>query len=630
MSNKRQNSKTNFNSSKIKIIRCSEESLDNIDAALLSAEKCLENIDTSLNYSKNSTFSISHTKKSMFDMDSRSNSCQGDNEMSKNENNSVKKIVVPPLFGNLSNSFDSDNVIEIDDDTNSSMPNDDSCSTSSVLKIVPKSTSAIKTNNGIKRSNMNVLSTGLHDKDIIAQLESNALDTAIITIPSISNEQFGASYNYITSDDRVKCFIIEGDIFEVDHADDAYNPSEIDQILDDEIIFGVRYYLIKWKKWSQGFNTWERFGALCKSQKLVYNYALKRNKDLDRVKTVNGIHLMLSRKIISNLFELFKTETGLSLPIVAPEEISGLFNSLDIGPKKTQILRKKCLRSYLNTIALGSFRQQQLIGLKQWEVDINVVVVTEGYKIKVENNIDLEGPPDLFVYVIKNIPQANINIPDDPPIGCSCKKNCFSSTDCCNEMSGYSAVYDINKNITVSPGYPVFECNNKCKCTTDCNNRVVQCGSKINVCIYKTSKCGWGIKTNDIIKKGQFVATYIGEIITVEESERRLENHSSIMEHMWNLDFDDPQNYKYIIDGTHYANYTYFINHSCNANLNVYAVWINCLDRNLPQLALFASRDILAGEQLTTNYFSRCNDDDLKNSGIKCQCGMKNCRGYYF
>lgn len=591
-----------FNSS-LKLVRCPEENLDKIDAAILNAEKYLKN---SLNYSKNSIHLLPHTEQLLYEMDiSSDNSPEGHS-----------------ILEDQSNSVIEDNIMMNNDNSNNSL-----FSTSSITYVEPNLVSTI-----MEEDNINSDGNLNNFDDDVSQLQSTALDTAYITIPSITaiteTKQIDNSYYYITSDNRLKYYILEGGMTELDDTEVSYDPIEIDEIIDDEIIFGVRYYLIKWKNWSQGFNTWERFGALYKSQKHVFNYLSKRKKNNDRCKPINGMHLMLSRKVIAKFFELFKSETGLLLPIITPEDLSGLFNNLDIGPKKNQTVREKCFKSYLSTIALNSFRRQQLLRLKQWEIDINVV--TRGHLVRVENNMDLEGPPDVFVYTTKCVPQKGIIIPDDPPIGCACKKNCMFSNDCCNGMAGYSTVYDVNKNITVAPGYPIFECNKKCKCSSNCTNRVVQLGSKVNVCIYKTRKYGWGVKTIQCIKKGQFIAKYIGEIITVDESECRLENKSSSIDNMWNLDFDDTQNYKYIIDNKHYANYTYFINHSCNANLHVYAVWINCLDRNLPELALFAGRDILAGEQLTTNYFSRCSINSLKKNGIKCQCDMKNCKGYYF
>ncbi|VVC24191.1 Histone H3-K9 methyltransferase,Chromo/chromo shadow domain,SET domain,Pre-SET domain,Chromo [Cinara cedri] len=479
-------------------------------------------------------------------------------------------------------------------------------------------------------------------EETLAKIDSNnekfklrCDDTAFLKMPTMSNDNADALYNFIISDDRARQYILNGKMLdlEIDKVYDlkgnAYDPKEIDKIVDHIIIFGVHYYLVKWKNWSKGFNTWECFDDLSNSQRLLGDYVADKTNDLNNFKPINGMHLMLSRKLISYFFDLFRTEDGLSLPSISPEDISGLFNSLDIGPQANQIKRKQALNLYLGTISLNSYRYCQLVALKQWEIDINVL--SNSYLIKVENNMDLEGPPKSFVYVTKYVPRGNVDISNDPPIGCDCTKNCQFSKKCCNELSGYSRVYDANKCITVAPGCPIYECNRKCKCKSTCNNRVVQLGTTVNISIYKTRKCGWGIKTSQNIKKGQFIALYTGEVITINESEKRLQEKTSFLEYMWNLDFDDQHNFEYIIDGSNYANFTHFINHSCNANLNVYAVWINCLNRSLPELALFSSREISAGEQLTINYFSRCSKNNiLKKTGIRCQCNMKNCQGYYF
>lgn len=42
----------------------------------------------------------------------------------------------------------------------------------------------------------------------------------------------------------------------------------------------------------------------------------------------------------------------------------------------------------------------------------------------------------------------------------------------------------------------------------------------------------------------------------------------------------------------------------CDPNLVVFNVWVNCLDPDLPRLALFASQDIKKGEELTFDYNS--------------------------
>ena len=44
--------------------------------------------------------------------------------------------------------------------------------------------------------------------------------------------------------------------------------------------------------------------------------------------------------------------------------------------------------------------------------------------------------------------------------------------------------------------------------------------------IFRTSNgCGWGVRALEAIKRGTFVAEYVGEVITNEEAERRGEKY---------------------------------------------------------------------------------------------------------
>ena len=92
----------------------------------------------------------------------------------------------------------------------------------------------------------------------------------------------------------------------------------------------------------------------------------------------------------------------------------------------------------------------------------------------------------------------------------------------------------------------------------------------------------------------------------------------------------------YTVDAAHYGNVSHFINHSCDPNLAVFNVWIDCLDPDLPRLALFAVRDIVKGEQLTFDYsqrtFEESNEDesDTGESGMECRCGSTKCRKTLF
>lgn len=188
--------------------------------------------------------------------------------------------------------------------------------------------------------------------------------------------------------------------------------------------------------------------------------------------------------------------------------------------------------------------------------------------------------------------------------------------------------YNKSKRVVVKPGTPIYECNKKCKCSMDCTNRVVQLGPSkdFKLQIFRTNNNrGWGVKTLTSIKQGTFVCKYSGEIITRPEADERAETHGSKSTYMFDLDYNTEKNNSlYSVDATYYGNVSHFINHSCDANLAIYAVWIDCLDLNLPTLALFASRNIAVGEEITFNYMTSVNS----KKRIKCKCQSENCRGY--
>ncbi|OXB59688.1 hypothetical protein ASZ78_005016 [Callipepla squamata] len=118
-------------------------------------------------------------------------------------------------------------------------------------------------------------------------------------------------------------------------------------------------------------------------------------------------------------------------------------------------------------------------------------------------------------------------------------------------------------------------------------------------------------------------------IITSEEAERRGQVYDRQgATYLFDLDYVEDV---YTVDAAHYGNISHFVNHSvgapplpkpppapqragaapsdphpptpqCDPNLQVYNVFIENLDERLPRIALFATRPIRAGEELTFDY----------------------------
>lgn len=89
--------------------------------------------------------------------------------------------------------------------------------------------------------------------------------------------------------------------------------------------------------------------------------------------------------------------------------------------------------------------------------------------------------------------------------------------------------------------------------------------------------------------------------------------------YLFDLDYDKGDQNLFTVDAFKYGNVSHFINHSCDPNLIVYNVWINCLDPDLPRLALFASQDIKKGEEITFDYNAGTARLHLDKSS-KCVC----------
>jgi len=146
------------------------------------------------------------------------------------------------------------------------------------------------------------------------------------------------------------------------------------------------------------------------------------------------------------------------------------------------------------------------------------------------------------------------------------------------------------------------------------------------------------------IKKGTFVTLYVGEVINTEEAERRgREYDAEGCTYLFDLDFNEQDQCPYTVDAAKYGNIAHFINHSCDPNLAVFAVWVDCLDVNLPKLALFAIYDIAKGEEITFDYKNLVEDrgktglntsmdseDGRPRFNKECFCGSKNCRKFLF
>ncbi|XP_071960304.1 histone-lysine N-methyltransferase SUV39H2-like [Antedon mediterranea] len=333
--------------------------------------------------------------------------------------------------------------------------------------------------------------------------------------------------------------------------DDSYEVEDIVDCCKDSD--GAEWYMVKWVGYSSSENTWEpRQNLNCPA--IIKRYQSRRSKKRRR----QEINQTLSKKM----------------------KVEGPIVPIDLTCQAKRVKRH----------------------LLKWQNDLNEIIGNVA-PITVENKVDLEGPPKNFTYITDYKAGPGVFIPNDPIVGCECD-NCYSADDgCCTHNSGTAMAYTLKGKIKVQPGTPVYECNKLCKCGMRCKNRVVQKGRKVPLSIFKTDNGrGWGVKCLKDIKKNCFVMEYVGEVIGNEEAERRGQEYDcNGRTYLFDLDYNE-SDCPYVVDAGKYGNVAHFVNHSCDPNLVVYGVWIDTLDVRFPRIALFACRDISAGEELTFDY----------------------------
>lgn len=418
----------------------------------------------------------------------------------------------------------------------------------------------------------------------------------------------------------------------------------VEKILAHKFKGGRHFFLVKWKGWSEQANTWEPITHLDNCTELLNEFLTDSLSQHVLNSLKEKFHL--APKISRARLESFIPKSGFeALPpkIVLQKQLLALVATPSTERTTTKLDKgKQALLTYI----LYLKREVQLINLNDWEASMNKACIEDAL-IKVENLYDLEGPPKGFVYINKCLTMPGIKIPDEPPVGCECDVCEPRSRKCCGNQQSRSYNYRGKRRINIPPGFPIYECNKRCKCGVDCPNRTIQAGRKVPLCIYRTNTgCGWGVKALRKIYKGEFVCEYVGEIITHDEAERRGKIYDARgRTYLFDLDFNSSDN-PYTIDAATYGNVSHFINHSCEPNLAVWAVWIDCLDPNLPNLALFALREIEKDEELTFDYMSsnggsHPSTPEKNPEGVEegvevskkkslCKCGTKSCRRYLF
>ncbi|MCO5597535.1 hypothetical protein L7F22_051613 [Adiantum nelumboides] len=269
----------------------------------------------------------------------------------------------------------------------------------------------------------------------------------------------------------------------------------------------------------------------------------------------------------------------------------------------------------------------------------------ERLPVSVVNEVDGEPAPECFTYtpVMKYPGWYHLELSR----GCDCVGGCVDASKClCAARNGGEFPYNEIGQI-VRGKKVVFECGKSCACPSSCYNRVSQKGLKHQLEVFKTRKRGWGVRSLEPIRPGDFICEYAGELLSDADAERRTGRDEYLFDigHRTNAwmdvsDLMDSSEVKAIvpvvedggftIDARLFGSVARFINHNCSPNLYAQDVVYDSDDRRFPHVMLFAMENIPPMRELSYDYNYTVGHVRDANGDVKwkaCYCESQDCRG---
>ncbi|KAF8585563.1 SET domain-containing protein [Ramaria rubella] len=227
---------------------------------------------------------------------------------------------------------------------------------------------------------------------------------------------------------------------------------------------------------------------------------------------------------------------------------------------------------------------------------------------------------------------------------CDCSSICTAALCSCQDDSeiqddGSDAkefAYTADRLFTFSESIMsyVIECNKNCLCDARCRSRVAQQPRDFPIEVFRTERCGWGVRAIDPLPRGRVLGVYTGELLSREAAKMFSVKRAS---YLFDLDFMDTGPHDgYSVDAYTCGNWTRFVNHSCNPVCALYPViWDSVPSMHQPKLAFVAKTDIPARTELTIDYCPQAQKGKgrarSKMPGTPdCMCDAEYCRGFIY
>ncbi|EJD43531.1 SET domain-containing protein [Auricularia subglabra TFB-10046 SS5] len=232
-------------------------------------------------------------------------------------------------------------------------------------------------------------------------------------------------------------------------------------------------------------------------------------------------------------------------------------------------------------------------------------------------------------------------------VPCDCPEDsCGAARSTCICLNDAPCAYDRRGRFTFKVQGLVTECNNACECDAPgCANRVAQLPRDVTLQLFATEACGWGVRPTVRLERGKVIGVCTGEVLKREDAERL---KAPMKDYCWDLDFNEngdesDGDQRYSVLSYSCGNWTRFLNHSCQPNVQVYPVIYD--NPQVPKLAFVACKLVEPFTELLVDYKDMSGVRAANNSPTvtrtlrpgqsrpkgsqACKCGAAKCRGWY-
>ncbi|XP_031131210.1 histone-lysine N-methyltransferase ASHH1 isoform X2 [Ipomoea triloba] len=229
----------------------------------------------------------------------------------------------------------------------------------------------------------------------------------------------------------------------------------------------------------------------------------------------------------------------------------------------------------------------------------------ETMQLQEENNCEVKLPDGVppFIHINQNdfLGRKAKKLKDEDIAICECKYETSDPESACGERC-----LNLLTSTECTPGY--------CPSGNYCKNQRFQKSEYAKTKLFRTEGRGWGLRADEIIKAGQFIIEYCGEVISSDEARRRSQTYEiKGLKDAYIISL----NANYFIDATRKGSLARFINHSCLPNCET-RKWTVLGET---RVGIFAKQDISIGTELTYNY----NFEWYGGATVRCLCGAPNC-----